>query len=104
MNELAQALVEALDDSALDVLAARLAPRLAARSEEAPPRSEDVWWIAAQAATYLGLSVNALHKLTAARMIPFEHEGPGCKLYFRRSELDAWRRAGGAHAPPKEAG
>jgi hypothetical protein len=33
--------------------------------------------------------------LAAERAIPSEQEGPGCKLYFRRSDLDAWRQSGG---------
>jgi excisionase family DNA binding protein len=74
---------------------------LAARTEQEAPSSGDVWLTTAQAASYLGLSVNALHKLTAARMIPFEQEGPGCKLYFRRWELDAWRQAGVARKRAK---
>jgi excisionase family DNA binding protein len=101
MNRLAHALIDELDDSALDTLAALLAPRLPTRRD--PAASEGRWLTAAEAATYLGLSVNALHKLTAARMIPFEQEGPSCKLYFQRSELDAWREAGGARSGLGEA-
>jgi len=51
-----------------------------------------------QAATYLSITVAALHQLTAARAIPFEQDGPGCKCWFKRGEVDAWRRAGGARA------
>ena len=43
------------------------------------------------AGAYLGITVHALHKLTAARAIPFEQDGRGCKCWFKRSELDAWR-------------
>jgi hypothetical protein len=95
---LAAAVVAALDDLALDELADRLAPKLAARlaAIEPPP---DEWLASSKAAAYLDLSVNALHKLTAARAIPFEQDGPGCKMWFRRSALDAWRVAGGARSP-----
>jgi hypothetical protein len=48
------------------------------------------------AAAYLGISIHALHKLTAAREIPFEQDGPGCKCWFRRSQLDRWRRGEGS--------
>ena len=89
---LGQALVESLDDSALDLLAERLAPRLAERT---PPAGGDRWLTAREAAAHVGLSLHALHKLTAARTIPFEQDGPGCKLWFRRSELDRWRTGGG---------
>jgi hypothetical protein len=54
----------------------------------------DGWMDAHTAADYLGLSVNSLHKLTAARAIPLEQDGPGCKLWFARSDLDRWRRGG----------
>jgi len=92
--ELARAVPASLDDEALDSLAERLAPRLARRLESAV-RPEDEWLTAKGAARHLGVSVTALHKLTSARMIPFEQDGPGCKLWFRRAELDAWRRSGG---------
>lgn len=37
-----------------------------------------------------------LYKLTSARTIPFHQDGPGCKLWFQRSELDEWRQNSGA--------
>ena len=91
VSDLARALLDALDDDALEALAERLAPRLAGKLVPAQ-RSEDGWLDAKQAAAYIGLSSHALHKLTAARAIPFEQDGPGCKTWFKRSELDAWRR------------
>jgi excisionase family DNA binding protein len=86
-----------LDDPALDALADRLAPKLAERfvaREQAP----DEWLASKQAAAYLGISVNALHKHTSARLIPFEQDGTGCRMWFKRSELDAWREASGARS------
>ena len=71
-----------------------------------PTRPEDGWLTAKQAAEYLALTLTALHKHTAARSIPFEQEGRGCKLWFRRSELDAWRRGeklSAAKAQPRTA-
>jgi hypothetical protein len=56
----------------------------------------DRWLDAKQAADYLGLSIDALHKLTAARQLPAEQEVPGHKLWFRRSQLD-YRRSGGGN-------
>jgi len=38
--------------------------------------------------TGYGQSINALHKLTAARQLPAEQEAPGHTLWFRRSQLD----------------
>jgi hypothetical protein len=91
-SDLAGAIVASLDDSALDALADLLAPKLEQRLK--PAVADDGWLDAKRAAAYVGLSMNALHKLTAERAIPFEQEGPGCKMWFKRSELDAWRRTG----------
>jgi excisionase family DNA binding protein len=90
---LAAAVVATLDDVALDELADRLAPKLAARLT-AREQPSDEWLPSSKAAAYLGISTNALHKLTAARAIPFEQDGPGCKMWFKRSALDEWRRTG----------
>jgi Helix-turn-helix domain len=76
----------------LNALAERLAPRVAALLRE--DADADQWLDSGQAADYLGMTRNALHKLTSARLVPFEQDGPGCKLHFRRSELDRWRRGG----------
>jgi excisionase family DNA binding protein len=91
--DLAGAIVAALDDLALDELADRLAHKLAARLAASEPPSDE-WLPSSKAAAYLGISTNAPHKLTAARSIPFEQDGPGCKMWFKRSKLDEWRRAG----------
>ncbi|HEV3319491.1 MAG TPA: hypothetical protein VG053_07145 [Solirubrobacteraceae bacterium] len=101
-REFATALVDALDDVALDKLADRLAPRLVARATHTTTPLEDRWLPTVEAAGYLGLSLHALHKLTAAQAIPFEQEGPGCKLWFRRSALDAWREAGGGRSVARQ--
>ena len=86
--------VEALDQHALDALAGLLGPRLAPQPHAEHPIGE--WLNARGAAAHMGLSVNALHKLTAARLIPFHQDAPNCKLWFRREELDSWRAHGGA--------
>jgi len=91
-DTLAAAIVAGLDDDALDTLAERLAPRLEARLGRTPGEaSADRWMTTAEAADSLGITANALHKLTAARAIPFSQDGPGCRCYFRRSDLDRWR-------------
>ncbi len=97
-DALAAALDDALDDDALDALAERLAPRLEARLGRSP-RAEaapDRWMTTPEAADYLGMSPNALHKLTAARAIPFAQDGPGSRCYFKRSDLDHWRGSSGS--------
>ncbi|MBV9005611.1 MAG: helix-turn-helix domain-containing protein [Solirubrobacterales bacterium] len=72
--------------------------RLASATNPSPASdsgAHDEWFDSRHAADYLGVHRDTLRKLAAERAIPAEQEGPGCKLYFRRSELDAWRRAGG---------
>ena len=91
MSDLARALLAEIDEDALDALVQRLAPLLREQLALTGPR-DDGWLDARQAAVYVGLSSHALHKLTAQRAIPFEQDGPGCKCWFKRSELDAWRR------------
>ena len=82
-----------LSEKVLDALAERVAARVLERL--AYEQDHDRWLDAKQAADYLGLSINALHKLTAARQLPVEQEAPGHKLWFRRSQLDGWRSGGG---------
>jgi hypothetical protein len=83
----------ASDPEALAELADALAPHLG----DSP--DADRWMDAKAAAAYVGLpSVNALHKLTAARLIPFEQDVRGGKCWFKRSALDAWRQSGAAGA------
>jgi excisionase family DNA binding protein len=96
-SSLAYAVLDALrsDDVALDELRALISV------EEPSPPDTDAWMTAREAATYLGFaSVHPLHKLTAERSIPFAQDGPGCRLFFKRSDLDAWRRNGGALSMP----
>ncbi len=92
MSDLAAALVDGLDEDALDRLAERLAPRLAGRVP-AGRTEPDRWLTTREAAAYIGRSPTALHKLTAARAIPFAQAGPGARCYFRRHDLDAWMRS-----------
>jgi len=91
VSDLAAALLDALDDAALDRLAERLAPRLADRLVADAQPNGDRWLDARAAAAYLGVSIHALHRLSAERRIPASQERPGARLYFRRDELDRWR-------------
>jgi hypothetical protein len=85
--------IAALDDEQLDRVVEQFAPLL---DRLAPPRAapqqSDGWLDSKRAAAYLGMTPSTLFKLTAARTIPFEQEVPGGKLWFKPSELDAWRR------------
>jgi excisionase family DNA binding protein len=88
MTELGRALLDQLGPDDLEQLAERLAPFL----RPAPAPAEDGWLTTKQAAGYLGITANALHKLTAERSIPFSQSAPGARCFFRRSDLDEWRR------------
>lgn len=75
-----------------DLVADRVAMRVAA-----PRRDEkDEWLDTRRAAEYLGIHRDSLLRLAAARAIPIEQAGAGCKLYFKRCDLDAWRGSGAA--------
>jgi excisionase family DNA binding protein len=89
MSAFVRALLDDLDHEDLRELAERLAPFLA----PAPAPTPDRWLTTKQAAEHLGMSVDALHKLTASRSIPFTQDAPGARCYFQCSDLDAWRRS-----------
>ena len=61
----------------------------------------DPWYGSAEAAQYLGMNRDTLRKLATAGAIPSEQDAPGCKRYFRRSDLD--RGAIGRKACPPAA-
>lgn len=91
---------EATEASLIETLVAQLADHVAAvvvdrLSKTEKASSTDEWFDSRHAAAYLGLHRDTLRKLAAERAIPSEQDGPGCKLYFRRSDLDAWREGGG---------
>ena len=81
------ALIDGLDANSLERLAERLRPYLPVQAEP------DGWLDINGAAAYLALPRSTLHKLTAARSIPFSQDCQGGKLYFKRSALDAWRES-----------
>lgn len=98
MSPLAAALLAELraDSNAMR----ELADALAAYLTGTPTTAQDDTWLDARAASeYLGLPLagpkrrpHALHKLTAARVITFEQECAGGRVWFKRSALDAYRR------------
>ncbi len=81
--------VDAILAHLADLVAERLMARLSVPSEAA-----DEWLDTRKAAEYLGVHRDTIRRLAAERAIPNEQEGAGCKLYFRRSDLDAWRCSG----------
>jgi excisionase family DNA binding protein len=80
----------ALDDADVERIAARVVELL--RAEKiGGQKSEDRWMTSAEAAEHLGLSLHALRHLVARRAIPYVQDRPGARIFFRASQLDAWR-------------
>jgi excisionase family DNA binding protein len=82
----------ALIDQILGRLADLVVDRLMERTDTQSNDQASAWLDARGAAEYLGIHRDTLRKLAAQRAIPTHQDGPGCKLYFRRHELDEWRR------------
>jgi excisionase family DNA binding protein len=83
----------ALLDQLLVRLADLVVERLMERSSASTGDHVSEWMDARGAAEYLGIHPDTLRKLAAQRSIPAHQDGPRCKLYFRRDELDAWRHS-----------
>jgi excisionase family DNA binding protein len=78
-------------DDVLAQLADLVADRIATRLAGPRTSQKDEWLDTRRAAEYLGIHRDSLRRLAAERAIPTEQAGAGCKLYFKRSDLDAWR-------------
>lgn len=87
-------------DGLLDQLAGLVAERVAARLAEPPERQRDEWMDTRRAAEYLGIGRDSVRRLAAEGTIPTEQAAAGCKLYFRRSDLDSWRCSASAPIEP----
>ena len=74
------------------VIAEGVLKRLKATVEANFAPAEEEWMDTKRAAEYLGISVGALHKHTAARTVPCHQDVPRGKCWFLPSELDRWRR------------
>jgi excisionase family DNA binding protein len=85
-------------DGLITVIAERVAEAITAQLATSAPNVVPEWLDSRGAAEYLGLHRDTLRKLAAERAIPAEQDGPGCKLFFLRADLDEWRRAGGKAA------
>jgi excisionase family DNA binding protein len=88
----------AVVDDLITVIAERIADAVAVRIAQPPSDGGPEWLDSRGAAEYLGLHPDTVRKLAAERAIPAEQDGPGCKLFFLRQDLDEWRRAGGRAA------
>lgn len=86
----------ATDGALLEQLLGRIADlvvdRMVQRATLSADQAADEWMDARVAADYLGVHRDTLRKLAAERVVPVHQDGPGCKLYFHRDELDDWRR------------
>jgi hypothetical protein len=89
-----------IDDDQGAALAAAVAPYVVSMILGVPElrqrladalRSDDPWFDVKRGAEYIGASANVLRKAADRRELSFEQEAPGCKMYFRRSALDAYR-------------
>ena len=87
--------LEAIPEATMVALARRLEWHL---SQTVAVADSDGWLDFDGALAHLEMKRGTLYKLTSARTIPFHQDGPGCKLWFRRSELDEWRRGGTARS------
>jgi excisionase family DNA binding protein len=85
-------------DQLLGRLADLVAERVAARIGASGGEEDDRWLDTRGAAEYLGVHRDTIRRLASERAIPAEQAGAGCKLYFRRHDLDQWRRAAEASA------
>lgn len=77
----------ALADRLRDELRAELRATVRAEIEAA---AWPEWQSIATAARYLDVSPERLRKLVARRAIPFHQEDVGCRISFRRRDLDDW--------------
>lgn len=80
-----------------------LVERIACRTaellrEQTTAEASDPWMDTTEAAAYLHVSPSRLRALAAAGTIGSEQDGPSCKRYYRRSDLDRWRQSGGARS------
>jgi len=55
-----------------------------------PPSDQPEFMSIDTAAKYLDVSPERLRKLQARRRIPYYQEGIGCRVLFRRTDLDQW--------------
>ena len=68
-----------------------IAERAAAIAVERLQLESQAWpeWLSVEtAAKYLDVSPERLRKLQARRQLPYHQEGPGCRVFFSRRELD----------------
>lgn len=90
--------VDALRNRSLDELIGQLADEIADRVAArivAGQQAKDAWLDTRGAAAYLGVHRDTIRRLAAESVLPAQQAAAGCKLYFRRRDLDDWRSGNG---------
>jgi excisionase family DNA binding protein len=82
-------------DALLETLASLVAVAVIEQLGRQSTNDSGEWLDSRSAAEYLGVHRDTLRKLAGERAIPVHQDGRGCKLFFRRSDLDEWRERGG---------
>jgi excisionase family DNA binding protein len=79
-----------LDPETIDALASVVAARVA---ELLPDPADDPWLDSRGAAAYLAIPLSTFRTWTARGELPGYQDTPSGNYYFKRSELDEWRRS-----------
>jgi hypothetical protein len=83
-----------LDITIGEMIAAEVERQLAEREElRAVDGGWPEWMDAKTAARYVGGQVGAVRKLVERRKISYSQEGPGCRVWIARRDLDAFMEA-----------
>jgi excisionase family DNA binding protein len=75
----------------LEAIAARAAELVLQELDARQPEWPE-WMNIDTAARYLDVTPDRLWKLKRAGRIPFVQDGPGARVFFGRSDLDAWMK------------
>ena len=86
-SDLSLSIPDALIEALATAVSKRLLPTLQT-SGGCEPWPE--WMAIETAARYLDVSPQRIRKLVANRHIPFHQEDRGCRILFRRTDLDEW--------------
>jgi len=85
-----QQLALTIPEEVIEALAAAVSERLLPHFHANGPDPWPEWMAIETAARYLNVSPQRLRKQVAQLQIPFHQEDKGCRVLFRRSDLDDW--------------
>jgi excisionase family DNA binding protein len=92
-----------IPDAVVEALAIAVSERLLPALRAAGEAERWPEWMAIEtAARYLDVSPQRLRKLVSRREIPFHQEDKGCRILFRRGDLDDWMST--FHVPARTPG